>query len=114
MNKKQFAALLVSMALLASCNNQGNPASSNGNSAGDISSSILPPDSSNSDTPISSKPVTTYSIVDRTGEGVTITLSKTEAPKGETINITALVAEGFVLTGIYANDVACTKVNDTT
>ena len=114
MNKKQFAALLVSMALLASCNNQGNPASSNGNSAGDISSSILPPDSSNGDTPISSKPVTTYSIVDRTGEGVTITLSKTEAPKGETINITALVAEGFVLTGIYANDVACTKVNDTT
>lgn len=113
MNKKQFVALLVSMALLAGCNNEGNPTSSAPNGSGDIASSILP-DSSNGGTPSTSKPVTTYSIVDRTGDGVTLTLSKTEAPKGETITITVSVAEGFVLTGIYANDTACTKVNDTT
>ncbi|MBP5091240.1 MAG: hypothetical protein J6328_01600 [Bacilli bacterium] len=105
MNKKQLTVILLSAALLASCTNPGEKSSIAPDST--PGSSLIP-------TPSSSKPVSTYQIVDRTGDGVSITLSKTEAAKGETITVTVAVAEGFILDSLLVNGEACTKVNETT
>ena len=116
MNKNAKTTLLVlaSALLLAGCNNGTISASSNSNSEGGASStsSVSPVDSGSSSS--SEQEATKYAIVDRTGEGVTITLSASKAAKGETVTITVQLEANYVLNGLYANNVACTKVNDAT
>ncbi len=105
--------ILSSALLLAGCNANNN----NIDSTGTDSTTITPSsDTSSIDGGDSSSEakVTKYAIVDRTGEGVDIALSATSAPKGETITITAMVKENYVLNALYANGKECTKTSDTT
>lgn len=87
--------------------------SSTGSSSSDVSSSEDASSESSSES--SSVEPTTYKIVDRaSGNGIKLTFDKERAAKGETVTITVAIEEGYTLLAIYANKIACTKVNDTT
>jgi hypothetical protein len=82
-------------------------------SSSDVSSSEDVSSESSSES--SSVEPTTYKIVDRaSGNGIELTFDKERAAKGETVTITVAIEEGYTLVAIYANKVACTKVDDTT
>ncbi len=95
---KKSLLILATMTLLAGCG-EGNDNGGGGEGDGDGSSSL---------------PATKYAIVDRTSDAVTLTFDKTSAAKGETVTITVKLEGEYILTGLYANGTACTKVNDTT
>ncbi len=114
---KKTLLILSSALLLAGCNAAGGDT---GSGSDETKTSITPSSSedgassSKGDSSSSETKVTKYAIVDRTGEGISITLSATSAPKGETITITVALEENYVLNALYANGKECTKVNDTT
>lgn len=106
--------VLASATLLASCGGQ-TPSSSDSNNASSASDSLASDSgTSSSGDSSSSSPVveTEYAIIDRTGAGITITLDKTKAKKGETVTIAVALDANYVLNGLYANKNACTKVSD--
>ncbi len=102
----KFLTVLACAGLLVGCNNnpseseQSQNESTSNSSGGGSSSSTLPE--------------TEYAIVDRTGNGVNITLSKTKAKKGEKVTINVTLEENYVLLGLYANKVECVKESDST
>ena len=111
---KTSLLVLASALLLAGC---GETNSTDSNSTGSETSQNSGSDQSskgNEGGNSSSEPtVTTYAIVDRTADGISITLSKTKAAKGDTVEITVALEDGYILLGIYANSKECTKVDDT-
>ncbi len=114
---KSSLLVLASALLLTGCG-EGNDSTSNASSSenGTTSSQTSSEQSSSSNnggSSSSSQTVTTYAIVDRTADGITIELSKTKAAKGETVEITVTLESGYVLLGIYANGKECEKVDDT-
>ncbi len=95
---KKSLLVLATMTLLSACgegnDNGGNQGGEGGNS--------------------SSRPATTYAVIDRTSDAITLTFDKTTAAKGETVTITVKLEEKYTLTGLFANGTPCMKVNDTT
>lgn len=104
----KLLAVLACAGLLAGCGNNGGAESKQSES---VSTSESGGDNSSAS---GVTPETEYAIVDRTGVGVHLTFSKTKAKKGETVIVNVTLDEGYVLIALYANKVACTKVNDTT
>ncbi len=121
---KKTLLILSSALLLAGCNPSGDDSSSKDDtqtslipsSDGDVTSEKgnSSSDGDKGDSSSSEQKVTKYAIVDRTGDGISISLSATSAPKGETITITVALEENYVLNALYANGKECTKVNDAT
>lgn len=110
-NISKLLLVLTSATLLAGC--AGQAPTSSGDSATSSPTESASSGSSSSGGTVA--PVETeYSIIDRTGAGITITLDKTKAKKNETVTITVALDANYVLNGLYANKNACTKVNDTT
>lgn len=122
---KKTLLILSSALLLAGCN----PSEGDSSSKGEEESSLIPSSSGDassqkgdassseprkSEDSASESQVTKYAIVDRTGEGIAISLSANSAPKGETITITVTLEGSYVLNALYANGKECTKVNETT
>ncbi len=111
---KNSLLVLASAFLLTGCGETNN--STSDSTGGDVISSQQGSEQSSQDkggNSSSEQTVTTYAIVDRTADGITVTLSKTKAAKGETVEITVALESGYVLLGIYANSKECTKVDDT-
>lgn len=116
---KSSLLVIASAMLLAGCgenNNSSSVPTSSGETPTSSQASSDTPSSSTDGTSSSSSSeatVTTYAIVDRTANGITIELSKTKAAKGETVEITIALEQGYVLLGLYANGKECDKVDDT-
>ena len=113
---KSSILVLASAMLLTGCGDDIKPSSSDSGASNETSSrgeNSEQSSSSDKGNSSSSSTVTTYAIVDRTADGINITLSKTKAAKGETVEITVALESGYVLLGIYANSKECEKVDDT-
>lgn len=110
---------------LAGCNN---PATSStpSSSVSTPDSSVSTPSDTGVSTPVSSgtgdssTPSSSTSVQEEfvirisKATGITMTADKTKAKAGETVTVTVGVEKGFTLVEIRANEVALTKVNDTT
>lgn len=54
----------------------------------------------------------TYAITAAPADNCTITLSATEAASGTTVSFVVVPANGYTVTGVYANDLPCTAGSD--